>query len=231
MVDTDDVISETGVKDDSITRPGKGDTLDREGLFGGVLTLLKDDIVTDNFARLEVPDANGGGGSGTEPVGHRGEGQSMDDIIGRERREVKSFGEVPEHGFTVFTTRGTERAIRGYSYGVDVLGVTNKVDTELAVGEVPDLDNLVPTGRHDERHAEVRGEADATDPFFMTIFGDGVLELTQGVPQVDGLVARSRHDLTVVGGKGNREDILGVSNETASAVSVGEVPKTESSIP
>lgn len=41
-------------------------------------------------------------------------------------------------------TRGAEGSIRRDGDGVDVAGVAAMVGLELAVGEVPDLDGLVP---------------------------------------------------------------------------------------
>jgi hypothetical protein len=51
-------------------------------------------------------------------------------------------------------------------------------------------------------------EADAGNPVAVTVFLDGVLALGQGVPQLDGLVAGSRDDLTVVSGEGDGENVL-----------------------
>jgi hypothetical protein len=65
----------------------------------------------------------------------------------------------------------------------------------------------------------------------VTIFLDIVLAFTKSVPQLDGLVTRTRHDLTVVGREGNREDITSVTNETAGGLAVVQVPETESGIP
>ena len=50
---------------------------------------------------------------------------------------------------------------------------------------------------------------------------DGVLADTQGVPQLDGLVPRARHDLAVVGREGHAEDVLGVSHEAAGGGAAG----------
>lgn len=108
--------------------------------------------------------------------------------------------------------------------------MAHEVGSELAVVEVPDLDDAIPTGRDDERDGEVRAEADAGDPLLVTIFLDSVFALSEGVPQVDGSIARTGDDLTVVSREGNGEDILGVANEAASGGATVEVPKTESTI-
>ena len=66
--------------------------------------------------------------------------------------------EVPQHGLGVLATAGAEGAVRGEGDGVDVAGVTDVVGLQLAVGQVPHLDVLVPPGRHDDRVAVVRGK-------------------------------------------------------------------------
>jgi len=58
-----------------------------------------------------------------------------------------------------------------------------------------------------------------------------VLALSESVPQLDGLVTRTRDDLTVVCREGNAQNILGVTMEAASGGSAGDVPKTERSVP
>jgi len=60
---------------------------------------------------------------------------------------------------------------------------------------------------------------------------NGVLADTEGVPQLDGLVAGPRDDLTVVSGEGNAQHVLGVANELTVAHPSVDVPKTEGSIP
>jgi len=65
----------------------------------------------------------------------------------------------------------------------------------------------------------------------VTLVFDGVLALTEGVPETDGLITRSRDDLSVVSGEGNAQNILGVSNESLGGGSCVEVPETKSVIP
>ena len=63
--------------------------------------------------------------------------------------------EVPQHGLAVLATAGAEGAVRGEGDGVDVAGVTDVVGLQLAVGQVPHLDVLVPPGGHDDGVAVV----------------------------------------------------------------------------
>jgi len=60
---------------------------------------------------------------------------------------------------------------------------------------------------------------------------NSVFALSDGVPELDGLITGSRHNLTVVHREGNGQDILGVSQEATSCGSCVHIPKTKSSIP
>jgi len=155
----------------------------------------------------------------------------VDDISSIEGVEVLSFVEVPEHGSSVLSSGSAEGTIRGDGDGVDVVSVTGEVGAELAVGQVPDLDLLVPASRDDQGVLSVGGEADAADPFGVTLILDGVLALAKSVPKADGLVARARNDLSVVSGESNAENILGVTNESLGGGSRVKVPQAKSMIP
>ena len=65
----------------------------------------------------------------------------------------------------------------------------------------------------------------------MALVGDGVLAVTECVPELDRPVARSRYDLPVVCGEGNRKNVVGVANETAGGNTGGELPEAESLVP
>lgn len=73
------------------------------------------------------------------------------------------------------------------------------VDLEFAVGQVPYFDCAVPASGHDDWVGEVGGESDAGDPVAVAFLLDGELAFSEGVPQFDGLVARTGYDLSVVG--------------------------------
>ena len=92
------------------------------------------------------------------------------------------------------------------------------------------LDDAIPTARDDDRVGDIRGESDTADPLGVVVFSDGDLALTEGVPQLDGSVAGSRDDLSVVRGESNREDILLVSNESLGGSTGLQVPETEGTV-
>ena len=92
---------------------------------------------------------------------------------------------------------------------------------QLAVGQVPDLDQLVPAARDDQRVGRRGREAHARDPLGVAVLLDGVLALTERVPQLDRLVARARHDLAVVSREGNREHVVVVVDKAAGGGTLG----------
>lgn len=53
--------------------------------------------------------------------------------------------EIPEHSLGVLATRCAERTIWRYSNSVEVSVMAIMVSLELAVGQAPYLDSLVPT--------------------------------------------------------------------------------------
>jgi len=154
-VGTDDVVGVTGEQGGTIRRPAERDALDGDSLVNslvGVLLLgeVRLEVGDDELLGLEIPDLDGRGSGGAQPVADRGEAQRVDDITSLEGREVTTFVEVPEHGLAVLATRSAERTIRGDGDGVDIAGVADQVVAETAVSQRPDLDQLVPTARNDQ---------------------------------------------------------------------------------
>jgi hypothetical protein len=99
------------------------------------------------------------------------------------------------------------------------------------VGEKTHLDELVPASRDNDGVLRVGREADARDPIGVALVGDGVLAVTEGVPQLDGAVTRGRDDLTVVGREGDGQDVVGVADEAAGGLAGRELPQAESLVP
>jgi hypothetical protein len=65
----------------------------------------------------------------------------------------------------------------------------------------------------------------------VALVGDGVLAVTEGVPELDGAVARAGDDLAVVGGEGDGQNVVGVADETAGGDTGGQLPQTEGLVP
>lgn len=94
-----------------------------------------------------------------------------------------------------------------------------------------DLDELVPAAGNNDGVLRVGAEADARNPLGVALLRDGVLAIAEGVPELDGAVARAGDDLAVVGREGDGENVVGVANEAASGGAGGELPKTEGLVP
>jgi hypothetical protein len=168
-------------------------------------------------------------GGSTQPISGWAEDQRVDDISGFEGIQVLSFVEIPQHGGSVSSSRSAQRTIRRDGNSVDVTRVTNEVGSQLAGGQVPYLDDFIPSTRND--NWVLRRESDAADPFAVSLFFKSVFALSEGVPQLDGLITRSRDDLSVVCREGNTQNILGVSNESSGSGSSIQIPQSEGSIP
>lgn len=65
----------------------------------------------------------------------------------------------------------------------------------------------------------------------MALVGDGVLAVTQGVPELDGTVTRTGDNLAVVGGERDGKDVVVVADEGAGGGTAGELPETEGLVP
>jgi hypothetical protein len=129
----------------------------------------------------KVEDLDARGGSGTEPVSVGGEDKGVDDVSGLERVEVLAVVEVPEHGDAILSSGSGERTVGGDGNGVDVTGVTVVVGSELALGELPDLER--GRAREEERGNKegksVRrfdqvGETKGVDPVGVRDLGDKI---------------------------------------------------------
>ena len=65
----------------------------------------------------------------------------------------------------------------------------------------------------------------------MALVGDGEFAVSQSVPQLDGSVSGARHDLSVIGGEGNGEDVVGMADERSGGVAGGQLPQSQSLVP
>uniref|UniRef100_A0A182KI47 Uncharacterized protein n=1 Tax=Anopheles christyi TaxID=43041 RepID=A0A182KI47_9DIPT len=112
--------------------------------------------------------------------------------------------QIPQEGATILATRRAQRTIGRHGHRVEVSIVSEMVDLQLAVGQIPNLHHTIPTCRHDDRIGVVRRESYTRHPVRVSVFLNGVLTLSQSVPQLDRLVTRSRDNLTIIYGESNR---------------------------
>jgi len=65
----------------------------------------------------------------------------------------------------------------------------------------------------------------------VSLLSDGEFAVTKSVPELNSAIAGSRNDLSVVGGEGNGENIIRVSDKSSGGSTSGKLPKAECLIP
>ena len=224
------VVRVPGEECGSVRGPGQGGAVWGLGLLADGWELWPE--LVHGSLGLQVPNLDGVLGGGAQPVPVRGEAQVVDDVTGVEGVEPLSVGEVPQDGDSVLSSGGAQGSVWGDGDGVAVPSVPGEVGPQLAVGEVPHLDHLVPAAGHDEGDLGGRGEPDTGDPLAVAVLVlDSVLALSEGVPQLDGPVPGSAHDLPVVRGEGHGQDVLGVPEEAPGGGSGVQVPEPQGVVP
>mmetsp|Transcript_8931 Transcript_8931/g.14326 ORF Transcript_8931/g.14326 Transcript_8931/m.14326 type:complete len:229 (+) Transcript_8931:532-1218(+) len=133
----------------------------------------------------------------------------------------------------ILASRRCQRTIRRDTYGVQVSSVSNEVVAQLAVGQVPDLDEFVPSTTDNQRNTLTGRESNARNPFCVSFrfARDLVFALSKGVPQTNGSIAGSGDNLTIVHRESYTQNILLVSNKATRGFSSGDVPETQFGIP
>jgi hypothetical protein len=134
----------------------------------------------DNHLGFQVPDLDRVVGGGAEPVSVGREDEAVDDLTSIERVQSLALVQVPQHSGVVLTTTRGQGAVRGHTDGVEVASVSDKVVSELAVGQVPDLDQTIPSSGNNQRNRLRGREAYARNPLCMSlrVATDGILALS-----------------------------------------------------
>ena len=231
MVHTYKSIGKTGKEGGTIGGPRHARA---EGWLRTLSYILKlwTHLIHERFG-FEIPNLDGVLGCSAQPVVTGGEAEGLDGVICIQCIEPLAFCKIPKHGNSIFATRCTEGTIWGDGDCVQIASVSRQVEAQFAVGQVPHLHQFVPSAGDDDGIGRDGGESHAAHPFGVSAFllADGELALTDGVPQLDGFVPRSRNDLTVVDGHGHGQHVFGVSDESPRGFSGAEVPEAEGSIP
>lgn len=225
--DTDGVVTEAGVQGHAISGPSDGSARGERLL---AFNLVREKV-SNGLLVLEIPDADLGFGGGAEPVARGREGDLVDGFIAGEFVHVLTTREIPEAGGTVLGGGGAEGTIGGDGDGGDVASVTAEGVEAAEVSEGPDLDEVVPTARDEDGVLGGRGEADAGDPVGVGFTVEGVDAFALDVPDLELVVATTGQDVTVVGGEGAGEDVLGVAEELAHESTSLDVPEAERLVP
>jgi hypothetical protein len=187
----------------------------------------------NNHLGLQIPNLDAFIGSSTKPIPVGTEDERVDDLPGIEGVKTLALIEIPEHGGSVLASRGAQRSIGGNAHSIKVSSMTDQIIAKLAVGQSPNLDETVPTARNNKRNRLRRAEPHARNPLGMTIRirSNGVLALSQSVPELDTLITRSRNDLTVVHAECHGQHVLRVTDEPSSSTSGVNLPQPQGTIP
>jgi len=232
LPDTDKVVSVPCEQCLSVSGPGQGDAV-----WWLCLAAQGDDLgfqVINNRFGFQVPDLDAWSGSSTQPVSVGAEAQGVDHhwhTISGQGVQVFALIEIPKHSHAIFTTWGTQRAIWWNSDSVEESMVTNMVCLDAAVGQIPYLDQFVPSTRNNDWVLGVWWESYTWDPFIVAFIFDCVFALSKCVPQLDALVSRARNNLPVISGESNWQNIFGVSYKGAGGFSSLQIPQPECVIP
>eukprot|EP00976_Prorocentrum_cordatum_P033770 687344-Prorocentrum_minimum.AAC.2 len=226
----DNAVSVASVQGATVRAPVEGKAVRLQGLLAH-RGHLGAELIDDALA-LKIPDLDARLGGSAQPVPVGAEAQAVDDVTGIKRVQALALREIPEHSHTVLATGGAERAVGGHGHRVDVASVAHQVGLQLAVGQVPHLHQLVPASGHDDGVGGDGGEAHARHPLGVAVLLlDGVLALAESVPQLNGLVARAGHDLTVVHGEGHGQNVLAVADEAAGGGTGVQIPQAQGTVP
>jgi len=243
LVDSDEVIRETGVEFVVRLVPGEGsarDVLGGSDLVVGSGGLEGGALVGEHGGLLDLLDVSGGGevedldaflSSDDDPVEFLGEEDAVNGAVVLVRGEPLALDDIPDHNLTVVRSGGEVGGVVDHVDGVNLGLVSHEGVHELHVGVVPDLDGLIPRGGDADGGLGLVVESDARDGIGVSVFVNGMLAFSLNVPDLDLVVASSGKDLSVIGGEGNGEDISGVTAKLDLGLSGSEVPKTDGTVP
>ena len=148
------------------------------------------------------------------------EAKGRNNIIVIESVQMFAIIEIPEHGFAVFTATGAQRTVGRHGHRVQVPRVPRMVDFQAAIGQIPHLDETIPTRRDDDRIRMIGRKSDARHPIGVSLILYRVLALGQSVPQLYRLIPRTGHYLAVIHRKGDAQHVLWRKNTNESVQNI-----------
>lgn len=98
-------------------------------------------MIFKNICIKTYPDLDRRSKSSTQPVSIWREAQGSDDVVVVQCVQVLAIIQVPQHRLHVLATRCTERSVRGDCHSIQITRMSQVVDLQLAVSEVPYLEN------------------------------------------------------------------------------------------
>lgn len=143
-----------------------------------------------------------------QPVSVWREAQCIDAVIMVQCVQMFAIIQIPQQSFGVFTTWCAQWTVWWNGNSVQVTIMSFMVNLKFAIGQVPDFDSTIPTAWNNDWIAVVWWETNAWNPVRVTFILDGVFAFSQSVPQFDGFVTGTGHDLTIVNAESDRQNIL-----------------------
>ena len=235
---SDNTIGPTGVEVLLVLGPGErgatnGDStlaVSISGIFTGAIEVLSS-VSVDELSVWEIVHSNSLFGTNDKPVDLGGEEEDVDWGLGVDLIEMATLNEVPDVDLTVSSSRGNKHSVLGEVEAVDLSLVADEGVHQGHGLVVPDLDGSIPRGRNNDWLLHVVVESNAGNPVVVGLLLNGELALTIDVPDLDGLVHGAGHDLSVVWGESNGENVLGVADEGSVGGVLLQVPESECTIP
>jgi len=202
VVNSDEVISETGIEFLSVSAPGEaGSSVSVTTLswLSFLLWLFSGDV-EHGLVRVigKIEDLNASFSGGSDPLHLWVEGNLVDGGVGLELSGfLLEIREIPNFDAVFFTSGGDVSTHWGNGEGVDVGFVSLEAVLDEEVG-VPDLKSSVPTSGGEEWSLLDWGVSDGADPVGVVVFFEGEFAFSNGVPELYGLVSTGGDDLSVV---------------------------------
>jgi len=202
VVNSDEVVSETSIELLAISAPGEaGSSVSVTSLswFAFLLWLVGGDVEHGLFrVTSKIEDLNSGFGGSGNPLHLWVECNLVDGGAGLELSGfLGKISQVPNLDAVFFACGGDVSTHWSNGEGVDVGFVSLEAVLDEEVG-VPDLESAVPASGGEEWSLLNWGVSDGANPVSVAVLFEGELALSNGVPELDGLVSTGGDDLSVV---------------------------------
>ena len=186
----------------------------------------------NNLLRRQVNNDDAGVGTNNEPEKSLGEEDAVDGGFAVLLGEVSTAHHIPNHNVTVVGTGSKVRITNNHVKSGDLGLVSDEGVDQFHGGEgVPNLDGLIPRGRHAESGLGLVVEADAGNGLGVSVVLNGVSALGSSVPNLNLAISGTGHDHVVAGGDSNGEHVSGVTNELGESLGTLDVPEADGTIP
>lgn len=209
LPDTDQVVGVPSEQCLAISRPGQWDAVWWLG-FAAKGDNLRFQVI-NNWFGFQIPNLDAWSSSSAKPVSVGAEAQSVDHdwhTVSGQGVQVFALIEIPEHGHAVFASGCTQGTVWWNCDCVEESSMPNVICLYAAVGQIPNLDQSVPSTGNDDWVLGVWRESYTWNPLFVALIFDGVFTLSKCIPQFNTLVSGSWNNLSVISREGKERTSL-----------------------